>query len=212
MKFTTTAAILALLASLSTAASTPRNRARAARNAPVQVRQTSLGSTAFQLVASVKPGQDVATTEQMNGLYLNPYHVGAAENDVVFDSHPSNEPTYLNGTNLQFNFTSSTGSSGYNIPYSLTLPIEVEYASWQPTKANVGFGDNYGGFWINATGLQWTSDAAMNTTAKDNEFSGWLACNWWHGVPQLFWRNAHQYSPATSSCAEIELKVQFISV
>jgi len=204
-----TAALLTLLTSIATATSDIR---RPNRNAVrINSRQTSLGLSAFQLIASVQPGQDVAITEQIDGLYINPYHIGAAMNDVVFTSTPSQEPTFLNGTSLQFNFTTST--SGYNIPYSLTLPIEVEYSAWQPTRANVGFGDSFGGFYINGTGLQYTTDVAFNTTtASDNEFGGWMACNWWHGLPQLFWRSSFYDIPATANCADIDLKVEFIAL
>jgi len=212
MHFNTATSLLSLLTlSLTTAAANADIR-RATRNpARINTRQTNLGLTAFQLVAFVHPGQDVAITEQINNLYINPYHIGAAMNDVVFTPTPSKEPTFLNGTSLQFNFTTAT--SGYNIPYTLSLPIEIEYSAWQPTRANVGFGDSFGGFYINGTGLQYTTDATFNASAvNDNEFGGWMACNWWHGLPQLFWRSSFYDTPATANCADIDLKVEFIGL
>ncbi len=53
------------------------------------------------------------------------------------------------------------------------------YAAWQPVRINVGGGStssDYGietGFFINSTGLQWTSSPG-NAGAAQDEFGGWL--------------------------------------
>ena len=53
------------------------------------------------------------------------------------------------------------------------------YAAWQPVRINVGGGStssDYGietGFFINSTGLQWSSSPG-NAGAAQDEFGGWL--------------------------------------
>lgn len=42
------------------------------------------------------------------------------------------------------------------------------------------------------------SQAFTNTNFLDT------ACDWWHGLPQLFWKVSH-YNYSISSCAQIEL-------
>ena len=50
------------------------------------------------------------------------------------------------------------------------------YASWQPVRINAGLDTDdsgeSGGFFINDTGLQWSSNNGQN--AADDEFGGWL--------------------------------------
>jgi len=68
-------------------------------------------------------------------------------------------------------------------------------AAWEPVQINVFGGIN--GFSINATGLQW------NKTAYG--FGGWLACDWFHGLPQLFWLNAYYNDTIPVSCSTVDL-------
>jgi hypothetical protein len=86
------------------------------------------------------------------------------------------------------------------------------YSSWQPVRVDAGVGGSdyeVSGFFINETGLQWTSNPTAPGTAND-AFGGWLVCDWWHGVPQLFFRLGYYSTPAPSSCADVYLKPVFI--
>lgn len=91
--------------------------------------------------------------------------------------------------------------------------------AWEAVEINAGYGTE--GFYFNATGLQWNSTL----------FGGWLgvysifvfqgvqdgqagllmvfcldvACDWFHGVPQLFWKNAGYSVAIPASCANIHL-------
>lgn len=59
---------------------------------------------------------------------------------------------------------------------------------------------------INETGLQWIAEES---------FGGWLACDWWHGSPQLFWRvnygSAQNLDQTVDTCTRVELKVEMES-
>jgi len=82
------------------------------------------------------------------------------------------------------------------------------YAAWEPVRISVAENDGLGAYYINATGLQWTS--APVGTPRGNEFGGWIVCQWWHGAPQLFARFAGYEAKTPCSCADITLEVQYI--
>ncbi|KAJ9620122.1 hypothetical protein H2203_007886 [Taxawa tesnikishii (nom. ined.)] len=73
------------------------------------------------------------------------------------------------------------------------------YAAWEPVRINAGLGD--GQFFINETGLQWGSETA---------FGGWLVCDWWHGVPQLFAKWGYYHYDNPSSCADVQLRPVYL--
>lgn len=106
----------------------------------------------------------------------------------------------------------------------------VFYSSWQPVRVNAGVGGSgytVSGFFMNETGLQWTGNPAAAGSPND-EFGGWLGeclilgsrneigakltavCDWWHGVPQLFYRISYYTTPAPASCADVYLKPVYI--
>ncbi|KAK5730799.1 hypothetical protein LTR15_000737 [Elasticomyces elasticus] len=66
------------------------------------------------------------------------------------------------------------------------------------------------GFFINSTGLQWTSTPGKAGTPEDS-FGGWLVCDWWEIFPQLFFRNkAQNYRSIPKNCAEVYLMPKYI--
>lgn len=94
----------------------------------------------------------------------------------------------------------------------------ANYAGWEPVGLNVGYGDE--GFYFNNTdgtgkGLKWSAGYPyFYAPEPNNEFIGWLACDWFHGLPQLFWRvrNGVLGFNATliSTCSEVELLREFV--
>lgn len=40
---------------------------------------------------------------------------------------------------------------------------------------------------------------------------GEIACDWWHGAPQLFWTVAYENFTRPSSCSPVQLTQAFIS-
>lgn len=81
-------------------------------------------------------------------------------------------------------------------------PSENLDVAWNFVRINeLVFDAGYGstdGFFFNASGLQWEGRGA-------GVFVGWLACDWWHGVPQLFWEYFLVPAGIPSSCAQVEL-------
>lgn len=68
---------------------------------------------------------------------------------------------------------------GSDFAYSLIpLPTETFYATWQPVEINAGGGASApkggSGFFINETGLQWTSALSQKPGSPGNYFGGWL--------------------------------------
>lgn len=116
----------------------------------------------------------------------------------------------------------------------------VFYTTWQPVRINAGGGpsapNGESGFYINSTGLQWTSAPNQKPGGTGNQFGGWLGefltcllgveeaggsdelltgmavCNWWHAnTIQLFFRmKYYNPSPIPSSCADVYLIPQYI--
>lgn len=56
--------------------------------------------------------------------------------------------------------------------------FDTAYSAWQPVRIDAGSGANRpksnSGFYLNATGLQWTSALGQAPAGAGNEFGGWL--------------------------------------
>ncbi|KFY45689.1 hypothetical protein V495_02847 [Pseudogymnoascus sp. VKM F-4514 (FW-929)] len=120
-----------------------------------------------------------------NNLYVQSYHTGAGLNDVALATEERH--SFINGTYQQFDLSGSTFPSGLKLAYDST------YTQWLSTEINAGYGDE--GFSFNGSGL----------ISSNPEFRGWLACDWYHGVPQLFWQYYYEDTKLPSSCAKVEL-------
>ncbi|KAK7553629.1 hypothetical protein IWX49DRAFT_220192 [Phyllosticta citricarpa] len=139
--------------------------------------------------------QNDTTKSAYSGLYLSTYHTGAGLSDVVFVANETlgakaflNEsvPETAPGGQLEFDF-------GNDFPWGLRLGYEP-YAKWSTVIVQAGLGDQ--GFVYGEQGL------VYNLT----QFAGWMVCDWWHGVPQLFWlMNVVGAYEVPSSCAEVLL-------
>ncbi|KAK3628321.1 hypothetical protein LTR56_018713 [Elasticomyces elasticus] len=90
--------------------------------------------------------------------------------------------------------------------------------AWQPVKLRLDMPDITtsrpeaveNGFFINSTGLQWTSSPGKAGTSQDS-FGGWLVCDWWYDDPQLFYHNKpHNYRSIPKNCAEVYLMPKYI--
>ncbi|KAK4494157.1 hypothetical protein PRZ48_014455 [Zasmidium cellare] len=127
---------------------------------------------------------------------------------------------FLNATNITT--PSAYGGGVYNqvfdlgnpFPWGLVMvPYETFYTQWQPVEINAGaVGSSYtvSGFFINETGLQWTSNPNSIGGGSDS-FGGWFVCDWWHGTFQLFFRLYSSSGKSTpSSCADVYLVPEYI--
>ncbi|KAG9596899.1 hypothetical protein KCU77_g6911, partial [Aureobasidium melanogenum] len=163
----------------------------------------------YELRTQLKPGQD--SKERFDNLWLVASHTGAGLNDAVLYG---NRSYAIKGFENATNITQSDGQPffnqlfdlGGNFPYDLYVADVNFYAAWEPVRINGGSGT--GGFFMNSSGLQWNS--APSGPAGTNFFGGWLVCDWWHGVPQLFskWNYYHYENP--SSCADVDLLPVYI--
>lgn len=121
------------------------------------------------------------------------YHTGAGMADpVFFPTVASASRAFLNGTNLQFD------ASPY--PFAANgAPGDTNYARWEPITVSAGYGQG-----------AWVIDAHAGLIGTDEEFAGWLVCEWYHGTdaPQLFqWIKgfAGDTSIFPSSCSKVNL-------
>ncbi|KFY15406.1 hypothetical protein V492_02022 [Pseudogymnoascus sp. VKM F-4246] len=121
-----------------------------------------------------------------NNLYVQSYHTGAGLNDVALVAE-GGSAAFINGTYQQF------ALNGQDFPSGLTLAYTQYYTQWLDTQINAGYGDE--GFSINGSGL----------ISNNPQFKGWLACDWYHGVTQLFWQYYYEDVKLPSSCAKVEL-------
>lgn len=109
----------------------------------------------------------------------------------------------------------SAGLSEGRNPLTRMYHIRVE---WNFVAIDGGYGS--AGFFFNETGLQYSEEAG---------FTGWLGkhhlfppllsllgrvdllngervvCDWWHGLPQLFWTYFYPPSVFPSTCAQVDL-------
>ncbi|KAK5165107.1 uncharacterized protein LTR77_009204 [Saxophila tyrrhenica] len=172
----------------------------------------------FRLKTHVKPGQKGKAA--YSDLYLEAYHTGAGLDDAVLvPKKKSGIKGFLNGTNGRegdIKYQNVVFDLGTDFGWSLIMAGNVEfYSGWQPVQVNAGEGpsdpEGDSGFWFNGTGLQWTSNPEARPKSPTNEFGGWLVCDWWHGVPQLFFRLSYYDDyPAPKSCADVYLCPEYI--
>lgn len=124
-----------------------------------------------------------------DNLWLVASHTGAGLNDAVLYSNKSFAIRgFLNATNMTNPaggfFAHQEFDLGNTWPYGLGISDVNFYAAWEPVRINAGEGDGIGAFFINSTGLQWIEQPEYPEAPSG--FGGWLVCDWWHGVPQLF--------------------------
>ncbi|MCJ1280514.1 hypothetical protein MMC21_008343 [Puttea exsequens] len=114
-----------------------------------------------------------ANSPDKDSLYVGSWHTGAGTADAVL-SNEADTPGFLNATYQQFEL-------GDNLQWGFVLDSALNYAGWEFVYLDAVYGQGTPGFYFNESGLQVSQDQGYG-------FSGWLVCDWWHGVPQLFWR------------------------
>ncbi|KAJ9641865.1 hypothetical protein H2201_003745 [Coniosporium apollinis] len=190
MKLTTT--LLILLTLLSTALALPQTPASDATTSPPPWLPLNRTTPHFNLVTSVR---NISPTNfGFTNLYLHAYHSGAGLNDAVFLADRTRAARgFLNGTYAVFNL----GSQFY---YGMRTGY-VPYGSWGPVYINARTGDR--GFVI--------SDGRF--VRVDGNFGGWMVCDWWRNVPQLFmkFRFGAERAVIPGSCAEVDLIVEYLA-
>ncbi|KAK6535666.1 hypothetical protein TWF694_002119 [Orbilia ellipsospora] len=136
-------------------------------------------------------------TAKFNNLYLYSYHTGAGLSDACFDTQPisnGNGIAFYNRTGTTVIFQLSD-----DFPWGLSLTYDAMYNQWASVTINGGEGQNEWKF--NGSGLVSTNE----------QWGGWMVCDWAHGVPQLFWRMSYYLSGSLpSSCGTVQLIPEYI--
>jgi len=165
---------------------------------PLDTRQTITPPARYFLRTKVVNGNHKDTGSNKTGLYLYSYHTGAGLGDAALSSNKSIAfQGYLNGT--QQLMTYNNNAIG---PW----PLAISYAAYQEfvsvTISISGLNTYDTGFFFNSSGLQYNQSTG-----------GWLACDWWHGVPQLFQVNGYLDNgfgvtglQTPSSCSRVQLQ------
>ncbi|GAM89920.1 hypothetical protein ANO11243_079600 [Dothideomycetidae sp. 11243] len=168
----------------------------------------------FKLVSEVIPGQ-AADLARFNGLEVTGYHSGAGLNDAVLLPSPNGGKAFFNVTNPVVK--RPNGEPYYNLIFDLggdypwapqILDVDF-YAEWLPVAINIG-NLTSGGAWFAEPehgGVQFSYGPGQT---GQNEFGGWLVCDWFRGVPQLFTKLSYYNSTNPSSCASVYLRRHFL--
>ncbi|CZT17457.1 uncharacterized protein RCC_03291 [Ramularia collo-cygni] len=173
----------------------------------------------YYLKTHVKSGYN-----RFDNLYLEAYHTGAGLNDATFNKTTSTAAKgYL--ANPVYGHSSATYNQQFDLfGYGYQLEVDfsqVPYSQWQPVRINAGTHGNETGnsgfhtFLTRDTEtLVWDSEPQNSESADKSGqlFGGWIVCDWWHGVPQLFVK-LYQDTKITlpDTCAEVDLVMEKIS-
>lgn len=132
---------------------------------------------------------DQSHKAKFNDLWLLASHTGAGLNDAVFTANKTRAARgFLNPTNISNPAGGFYAHQEFNLPinpspYGMSISVVNQYSAWEPVRIDDGEGSDTQAFFINSTGLQWFDEPELQQV---NTFGGWLVCDWWHGVPQLF--------------------------
>ncbi|GAB7362297.1 hypothetical protein MBLNU230_g2315t1 [Neophaeotheca triangularis] len=177
-----------------------------------QATVNTTGTRTYYLRTCVRDGQE--DKAQFDNLYLQSYHTGAGLGDATLSTSNSSEAAIGYLTPLNITSDDGTPLSQQNLdlgnPFPWTLlpqPNTVAYTQWQPVRINAAGSRatlaNTGFYIDEETGLQWAFEG----------FAGWRVCEWWHGVPQLFF-NVPGFSGSEpsepESCADVDLMPEYI--
>ena len=155
--------------------------------------ETRAAPTNFKLKTTVIDGKNDTGSNKGN-LWVYSYHTGAGLGDAALSSNKTwGDVGHINASNSALLF--SIGE------YEWPMALDYEpYAAWSSVEISVATNEVSTGFFINSTGLH----NNYSSTA------GWLACDWWHGTPQLFWTNGEINTPTgqfPTSCSTVKLDV-----
>jgi len=165
---------------------------------PLDTRQTQTITppASYYLRTKVANGAHKDTGSNKTNLYVYSYHTGAGLGDAALSSNKSIAwHGHLNGTRQLMTYTGNTLG-----PWPLSVQ-DAPYQEWNQVSLSIVGNPTYG-FFFNSSGLQYNG-----TTG------GWLACDWWHGVPQLFQVNGYLSNgfgvtglQTPNSCSRVQLQ------
>jgi len=157
----------------------------------LETRQTIDPPAHYYLRTKVVNGKHEDTGSNKTNLWVYSYHTGAGLGDVGLSSNKSWAwEGYLNGSQQLFTYEGDEIGG-----WPLAIPYSDSYQQWSTATISISAEPtSYEGFFFNSTGLQY-----------NNSYGGWLACDWWHGVPQLFNINEPYTTALPNSCSKVQL-------
>lgn len=160
----------------------------------------------FLVKTHLKPNQSTTTElTRFDNLWLSSARTGAGTGDAVFTSDITQSVQgffdYSRKTVDGTHATSTGGFAALNfVGVALTTaftPTRTAYDAWSFVQINNG---DHGA-------LVWKDSLDL----VRGGFMGWMVCDWWHGMPQLFVRYNVTAAPAVPvGCADIELRKVWI--
>ncbi|KIX09781.1 uncharacterized protein Z518_00862 [Rhinocladiella mackenziei CBS 650.93] len=156
----------------------------------LEARQTTAPPDRYNLRTKLVNGDHIDCGSNKTDLWVYSYHTGAGLGDAGLSSNKSVAwEGYLNGTQQYFTYEGNELG-----PWPMYIGYGA-YQQWNPATISIsGIRQPYQGFFFNSTGLQY-----------NNSLHGWLACDWWHGVPQLFNLDGGTYGPIPKTCSKVQL-------
>jgi len=137
----------------------------------------------------------ISGATKFDGLYTYSYHTGAGLGDATLISDKSvATKNWFNDTSLNAQVSGNDYVWGWQ-------PIVADYVAWNPVQINSLGPGQVDFFVLNGSRL----------TAPSMGAPSWLACDWSHGVPQLYYYSSEYYgTPPTSNCAQVDLVQELI--
>ncbi|KAF2811631.1 uncharacterized protein BDZ99DRAFT_559790 [Mytilinidion resinicola] len=182
---------------------------------------TPSGPLTFKLRTHLHPRSPTnpSPPSHLANLYLTSFHTGAGLADPVL------APSASAGADFFLNSTASEYGAGTVLqvanPAGYIWGFQFEwaaYSGWAGVTLNAA-GGAASGWVVGITGEGTVGGRAEvvvgyegSGTAAGGGAPGWLVCDWWHAVPQLFLRDPYRdpkFYPAPSSCAEVDLVMEF---
>ncbi|EXJ93422.1 hypothetical protein A1O1_01814 [Capronia coronata CBS 617.96] len=178
------------LSTLLTATLLPLFTSKTTASPLLEKRQTIDPPARYYLRTQTVNGPHEDTGTNKTDLWLYSHHTGAGLGDAGLSSNQSWAwEGYLNGSQQLFTYEDNEVG-----PWPLAVGYGP-YQQWNPVTISIAAESSTGqGFFFNSSGLQF-----------NQSIGGWLACDWWHGVPQLFQLNGYSYGPLPSSCSKVQL-------
>lgn len=132
--------------------------------------------TSYRLRTELKPNQE--SKAHYNGLYLRSYHTGAGLGDAVLGSTPGDtigcltpNPPIETYSPWAPNF--QTFDIGNDFPWHMIMGPSNSYQAWTTVQISAA-GTPSDGFFINATGLQWSTVSPEPKYLSLEIFGGWF--------------------------------------
>ncbi|KAF2491571.1 hypothetical protein BU16DRAFT_621116 [Lophium mytilinum] len=189
---------------------------------------TAPGPVSFKLRTALRPTSpsNPSPPHHLANLYLTTFHTGAGTSDPVFAAS-SSTTFYLNNTSSGGGYGGGTAETVLQVANPAGYIWGFQFTFWPYT----GWGDvtldvskEAAGGWVVAVvemggGSEMEAGRVREEVVVRYEGSGtgvgggWLVCDWWHAVPQLFFRDPYRdpkFYPAPKSCAEVELVMEFV--